>query len=87
MKINIENDITAELLLQGIKFHKETNKDKEACEKIKETEVLLVNIIGYLGYLRYETTTEFNNLSGKDIRESIDNLIKSIKEEIYEIEE
>ena len=49
--------------------------------------MLLVNIIGYLGYLRYETTTEFNNLSGKDIRESIDNLIKSIKEEIYEIEE
>lgn len=87
MKINIENDITAELLLQGIKFHRETNKDKEACEKIKETEVLLVNIIGYLGYLRYETTTEFSNLSGKDIRESIDNLIKRIKEEIHEIEE
>ena len=87
MKINIENDITAELLLQDIKFHRETNKDKEACEKIKETEVLLVNIIGYLGYLRYETTTEFNNLSGKDIRENIDSLIKSIKEEIHEIEE
>ena len=59
MKINIENNITAELLLQGIKFHRETNKDKEACNKIKELEVLLINIIGYLGYLRYETTTEF----------------------------
>lgn len=87
MKINIENDITAELLLQGIKFHRETNKDKEACDKIKELEELLINTIGYLGYLRHETTTEFNNLSGKDIRESIDSLIKSIKEEIYEIEE
>lgn len=87
MKINIENDITAELLLQGIKFHRETNKDKKACEKIKETEVLLVNIIGYLGYLKNETMTEPINASGKDIRESINNLIKKIKEEIYEIEE
>lgn len=87
MKINIENDITAELLLQGIKFHRETNKDKEACNRIKELEVLLINIMGYLGYLRYETTTEFNNLSGKDIRERIDNLIKSVEDEIYEIKE
>lgn len=30
MKINIENDITAELLLQGIKFHKETRKRRES---------------------------------------------------------
>lgn len=86
MKINIENDITAELLLQGIKFHRETRKDGEACDRIKETEILLVNIIGYLGYLRNETMEEPKNLSGKDIRESIDNLIERIKEEIYEIE-
>lgn len=86
MKINIENDITAELLLQGIKFHRETRKDGEACDRIKETEILLVNIIGYLGYLRNETMAEPKNLSGKDIRESIDNLIERIKEEIYEIE-
>lgn len=87
MKINIENDVTAELLLQGIKFHRETYKDGEACNKIKELEGLLINIMGYLGYLRYETTTEFNNLSGKDIREKIDNLIKSVEDEIYEIKE
>lgn len=87
MKINIENDITAEVLLQGIKFHKETNKDKKACERIKETEILLVNIIGYLGYLRNETMKEPINASGKDIRESINNLIERIKEEMYEIEE
>lgn len=86
MKINIENDITAELLLQGIKFHRETRKDGEACDRIKETEILLVNIIGYLGYLRNETMAEPKNLSGKDIRESIDNLIERIKEEIYKIE-
>lgn len=86
MKINIENDITAELLLQGIKFHRETRKDGKACDRIKETEILLVNIIGYLGYLRNETMAEPKNLSGKDIRESIDNLIERIKEEIYEIE-
>lgn len=86
MKIKIENDITAEVLLQGIKFHRETNKDREACDRIKETEILLVNIIGYLGYLRNETMAEPKNLSGKDIRESIDNLIERIKEEIYEIE-
>ena len=35
MKINIENNITAELLLQGVKFHRETNKDIEACNRIK----------------------------------------------------
>lgn len=35
MKINIENDITAELLLQGIKFHRETNKDKEVVQQNK----------------------------------------------------
>lgn len=87
MKINIENDITAELLLQGIKFHRETYKDGEACNRIKELEVLLINIMGYLGYLRYETTTEFNNASGKDIREKIDSLIKSVEDEIYEIKE
>lgn len=87
MKINIENNITAELLLQGVKFHRETNKDIEACNRIKELEGLLVNIIGYLGYLRYETTTEFKNASGKDIREKIDNLIKSVENEIYEIKE
>lgn len=87
MKINIENDVTAELLLQGIKFHRETYKDKKACERIKELEVLLINIMGYLGYLRYETTTEFNNLSGKDIREKIDNLIVSVENEIHEIKE
>ncbi|WP_180530052.1 hypothetical protein [Staphylococcus haemolyticus] len=87
MKINIENNITAELLLQGIKFHRETYKDGEACNKIKELEGLLINIMGYLGYLRYETTTEFNNLSGKDIRERIDNLIVSVENEIYEIKE
>ncbi|EJE35741.1 hypothetical protein WL473_05710 [Staphylococcus epidermidis] len=86
MKINIENDITAELLLQGIKFHRETRKDSKACDRIKETEILLLNIIGYLGYLRNETMAEPKNLSGKDIRESIDNLIERIKEEIYEIE-
>lgn len=86
MKIKIENDITAEVLLQGIKFNRETNKDGEACDRIKETEILLVNIIGYLGYLRNETMSEPKNLSGKDIRESIDNLIERIKEEIYEIE-
>lgn len=74
-------------MLQGIKFHRETNKDKEACNRIKELEVLLINIIGYLGYLRYETTTEFNNFSGKDIREKIDNLIVSVENEIYEIKE
>lgn len=87
MRIDIENNITAELLLQGIKFHRETYKDKEACNKIKELEVLLINIIGYLGYLRYETTTELENLSGKDIREKIDNLIKEVENEIYEIKE
>ena len=87
MKINIENDITAELLLQGVKFYRETNKDKEACNRIKELEVLLINIMGYLGYLRYETTTEFNNLSGKDIRKKIDDLIVSVENEIYEIKE
>lgn len=87
MKINIENNITAELLLQGIKFHRETHKDTEACNRIKELKVLLINIIGYLGYLRYETTTEFENLSGKDIREKIDNLIKEVENEIYEIKE
>lgn len=87
MKINIENDITAELLLQGIKFHRETYKDEEACNRIKELEGLLINIIGYLGYLRYETTTEFNNASGKDVREKIDSLIKSVEDEIYEIKE
>lgn len=87
MKINIENDITAELLLQGIKFHRETRKDGKACERIKETEILLVNIIGYLGYLRNETMAEPRNLSGKEIRGNIDNLIERIKEEIYEIEE
>lgn len=86
MKINIENDITAELLLQGIKFHRETRKYGKACDRIKETEILLLNIIGYLGYLRNETMAEPKNLSGKDIRESIDNLIERIKEEIYEIE-
>ena len=43
--------------------------------------------MGYLGYLRYETTTEFNNASGKNIREKIDNLIKSVEDEIYEIKE
>lgn len=86
MKINIENDITAELLLQGIKFHRETRKDGKACDRIKETEILLVNIIGYLGYIRNETMADPKNLSGKDIRESIDNLIERIKEEIYEIE-
>lgn len=87
MKINIENDITAEVLLQEIKFHKETNKDKRSCERIKEIEILLVNIIGYLGYLRNETMTDPRNLSGKEIRGNIDNLIERIKEEIYEIEE
>ncbi|WP_425385566.1 hypothetical protein [Staphylococcus pettenkoferi] len=87
MKINIENDITEEVLLQGVKFHRETNKDGKACDRIKELEVLLVNTLGYLGYLRNETMTEPKNASGKDIRESIDNLIKEIKEEIYEIEE
>ncbi|AXF38418.1 hypothetical protein Quidividi_188 [Staphylococcus phage Quidividi] len=86
MKIKIENDITAEVLLQGIKFHRETNKDREVCDRLKELEVLLVNTLGYLGYLRNETMTEPKNLSGKDIRESIDNLMESIKEEIYEIE-
>ncbi|HFV7717711.1 TPA: hypothetical protein ACH968_001614 [Staphylococcus aureus] len=87
MKINIEKDITAEVLLQEIKFHRETNKDGKACERIKEIEILLVNIIGYLGYLRYDTTTEPKNASGKEIRGSIDNLIERIKEEIYENEE
>lgn len=87
MKIKIENDITAEVLLQGIKFHREINKDREVCDRLKELEVLLVNTLGYLGYLRNETMTEPKNLSGKDIRESIDNLMESIKEEIYEIEE
>lgn len=87
MKINIENDITAEILTKGIEFHRETHKDSEACNKIKELEELLINVIGYLGYLRYQTTTEFNNLSGKDIREKIDSLIKSVEDEIYEIKE
>lgn len=36
MKIKIENDITAEVLLQGIKFHRETNKDGEACDRLLE---------------------------------------------------
>lgn len=87
MKINIENDITAEILLQGINFHRESNKDRKACDSIKELEVLLVNTLGYLGYLRNDTMTEPKNASGKDIRANIDSLIGRIKDEIYEIEE
>ncbi|MCG2321554.1 hypothetical protein K4T56_06405 [Staphylococcus epidermidis] len=87
MKINIENDITAEVLLQGVKFHRETNKDGEACDRIKELEVLLVNTLGYLGYLRNETMTEPKNASGKDIRESIDDFIDNIKETIEDFKE
>lgn len=87
MRINIEKDITGEVLTKDIQFHRETNRDAKSCDNIRELSELLTDIICRIGFVRNDTMEEPNNSSGKDIREQIDSLIKEVETQIYEIKE
>ncbi|NKP42662.1 hypothetical protein GKR13_13390 [Staphylococcus aureus] len=87
MRINIEQELTGELLTKDIQFHRETNRDTKSCDNIKALSDLLADTICRIGFVRSETMDEPNNSSGKDIRENIDDLIKQVEIQINEIKD
>lgn len=87
MKLNLKVEINDEDLLEGVRFHRETNKDAKAASKIDSLNELFGMVLVRLVNLRHETMEEPNNCSGKDIRKSIDEFMDSIKETLEDFEE
>ena len=87
MEIKLDVNMTKDILTKGIRFHRETNLDNEACKKIKELTDLFVSVIYELNIVKAHTLHEPNNLSGKEIREQIDKFLKSVEIETKGFEE
>lgn len=85
METNFNLEITSEMLTKSIKFYRETNKDKQSVRKLFELSELLEDIFFDLKFLKDETLEEPNNLSGKEIRNQIDNVIKDVQKNINDI--
>ncbi|HDF7720341.1 TPA: hypothetical protein PET91_002792 [Staphylococcus aureus] len=45
MRINIEQELTGELLTKDIQFHRERNRDTKSCDNIKALSDLLTDTI------------------------------------------
>ncbi|MCG2138283.1 hypothetical protein [Staphylococcus epidermidis] len=86
MKIKLDLNITKDVLMDGIDFLRETNRDAESCEKIKELSELFTDVIWKLNMLKFQTLQEPNNLSGTEIRNQIDELFRKVEIEIQDLE-
>ncbi|MGV3095516.1 hypothetical protein [Staphylococcus borealis] len=86
METNFNLEITSEMLTKSIKFYREANKDKQSVRKLFELSELLEDIFFDLKFLKDETLKEPNNISGKEIREQINNLLKEVKSNVHDIE-
>lgn len=87
MKLNLKVEINDEDLLEGVRFHRETNKDAKAASKIDSLNELFGMVLVRLANLRHETMEDPENCSGKDIRKSIEDFMDNIKEAIEDFEE
>ncbi|MCI2931360.1 hypothetical protein [Staphylococcus hominis] len=87
MEIKLDVNMTKDILTKGIRFHRETNLDSEACKKIKELTELFASVILELNIVKSHTLDEPYNLSGKEIREHIDEFLKSVEIETKGFEE
>ncbi|MBM6132790.1 hypothetical protein ACP2X7_07160 [Staphylococcus epidermidis] len=86
MEVKLDLDITKDVLMDGIDFLKEANRDAESCEKIKELSELFTDVICSLNRLKFQTLQEPNNLSGTNIRNQIDELFRKVEIEIQYLE-
>ena len=73
MDIKINAKITGKDLTHKIDFHGETQKDKEAVERIKELENLLYDVACVLQEIHKETSNR-SEASAKDINEALGKL-------------
>lgn len=87
MKTNLEVDITTDVLMNGIAFHKETYLDTDACKKIDDLTHLVREVLFELNKVKAHTLQEPNNSSGTDIREKIDKLMEVVQIESQDFEE
>ena len=87
MKTNLEVDITTDVLMNGIAFHKETYLDTDACKKIDDLTHLFREVLFELNKVKAHTLQEPNNSSGTDIREKIDKLMEVVQIESQDFEE
>lgn len=86
MIINSALEITSELLTKDVRFHRETNRDNESVQKLFELSELLDELFFDLKLVKQSTLEEPNNISGTEIRNQINNLLKEVKSSVHDIE-
>lgn len=87
MRLNLKLEINDDDLLEGVRFHREANKDAKAASKIDSLNEIFGMVLVRLVNLQHETMQDPDNCSGKDIRKSINEFMDNIKETIEDFEE